>query len=129
MPTTKNHPFSAREDSGFSLMARIKGQTGSNITQASISTITATFYNIDDEDAPVAIGSPASLTVASVVFDTLQTDSRWTKDATGYNFRYDVPATRTGTPCKMRVEIKFVPTTGEPFHDVWEGTVAPIHAS
>lgn len=129
MPTTKINPFSAWEDSGFSIMDRVKGQTGSYITQASISAITATFYNIDDEDNPSAIGSPVSLTVASVVFDTLQTDSRWTRDATGYNFRYDVPATFTATPCKMRIEVKYDPASGENFHVVWEGTVGALHAS
>lgn len=129
MPATKIHPFSAWEDSGFSLMARVYGQTGAAITQAAISAITATFYNIDDEDAPVAIGSPASLTVADVVFDTLQTDSRWTKDSTGYNFRYDVPASYTATGCKARVEIKFDPASGENFHVVFEGTIGDLYAS
>lgn len=129
MADTRVHPFSAWEDSGFSLMARVYGQTGAAITQAAISAITATFYDIDDEDSPVAIGSPASLTVASVVFDTLQTDSRWTKDATGYNFRYDVPATYTATPGKVRCEVKFDPASGENFHVVFEGTVKALHAS
>lgn len=130
MPDPRPHPFSTWEDSGFSLMSRIQGEDGENITQSSINTITASFFNIDDTDDPQELGfSPIILTVSQVVFDTLQTDARWTKDATGYNFRYDVPKTVAVEPCKMRVEILFDPASGENFYDVWEGTVRAIHAT
>jgi hypothetical protein len=80
---------SVYEDSTFSLMARFEVD-GANATQADCSSITIKAWDMSDFDTTVL---SASLTVANVVFDTLQTDGRWSEDATGYNFRYDVADT------------------------------------
>jgi len=106
------------EDSGCSVMARVTGQDGEAITQASITAITCTVFQ-----AGTSVGTPA-VVVADSVFDTLQTDSRWTIDDTGYNFRHDVPAVSFATGDKIyRLEYKFDPAAGENFHIVFE-----IHA-
>lgn len=77
------------EDTTFSLMGRID-VAGANAVQADISAITMYAWNKADLATELIADS---LTVASVVFDTLQTDGRWAEDNTGYNFRYDVAST------------------------------------
>ena len=82
------------EDSTFSLMSRFTVD-GANATQSDCSSITMKAWDVDDYDTPVL---DATLTVSAVVYDTLQTDGRWSVDATGYNFRYDVADTVCTTP-------------------------------
>lgn len=121
------HTFTCYEDSPPSLMARVTGRTGANITQASLTSITLYGYNIANVASPVASG--VALTVSSVVFDTLQTDARWTEDDTGYNFRYDLPASYIATPGEYLFEFVFDPTSGENFVLVWNGYVKPLQNS
>jgi hypothetical protein len=74
------------------LLARIVGTGGAPVLQADVSAVKYTVYLLDDQNpdsrTAVAEHSGVSLTVADVVFDTLQTDPIWTIDATGYNFRH-----------------------------------------
>src|SRR6187402_145567 len=112
MPQARNliNQFVAFEDGGATFMARVLGNAGTAITQATISSITCNVY---DMTAPtVAVISP-TVTVNSVVFDTLQTDARWTADTTGYNFLHAMPATAFPTGKRnYKVEYKFTPTSG-----------------
>lgn len=92
------------ESSSFSVMARIHA-SGANITQADVTSIE---YQIYPHNSTTAHTGATALTVSSVIFDTLQTDARWTKDATGYNFRHDVAATVLTDPAtEYEVEYKF----------------------
>jgi hypothetical protein len=70
-------------------MARFE-VAGSNGVQADCVSIQMKAWKTTDFDNTVL---DAALTVSSVVFDALQTDGRWTRDSTGYNFRYDVADT------------------------------------
>jgi hypothetical protein len=106
------------EDSGFHLMARITIHDASNAQQADISSISLQVWDIDRD---FQVGATENLTVANVVFDTLQTDARWTADSTGYNFRY------TGTAAQVskggstyRYEFKITPASGEVYHIVFD---------
>jgi hypothetical protein len=100
-------------------MARIAGADGAAITQASLTSITYGVFNKADDSAIVAAGT--ALTIADVVFDTLQTDDRWTVDSTGYNFRHDATAATFVTGDVVhRFEYKFTPTSGEAWHVVFE---------
>ena len=98
--------FAVWEDSGASLMARITGNDATNIQQADVTTIAYTVSSLaTDADTGVVTGTETAtgtLTVSSVVFDTLQTDARWTLDSTGYNFRWDVPASIFATGDTVR---------------------------
>ena len=88
------------EDSTFSIMARLH-VNGANAVQSDFSGITYKAWNTNDRETVVASGS---LSVATVVFNTLQTDGRWTEDATGYNFRHDIAADVFTTPGVYRIE-------------------------
>jgi hypothetical protein len=85
------------ENGSIVVMARVDNWSGSYITQATITAASYTIYLLDEDypESPdtrtvVANHEDVALTVADVVFDTLQTDSIWTKDATGYNFKYQL---------------------------------------
>ena len=98
----------AYEDSAFVLLARVEID-GANATQSTVSAITWKAFDVTDPDTVYDSGT---LTVSSVVFDTLQTDGRWSEDWTGYNFRHEVAATVFATPDKRyRIEHK-VTTSG-----------------
>ena len=104
------------EDSGVTLMARIQGEDAANVQQADITSISRNVY-----DGETIVGESTALTVADVVFDTLQTDARWTFDATGYNFKDAVADTVFPVGDTVyRVEYLFTPATGAKFHYVRE---------
>lgn len=106
------------EDGGASLMARVLGNDAANITQASITSITCSVY--DAQERGTAVVTPA-VVVADSVFDSLQTDARWTVDSTGYNFCHDCPATAfPDGDTVYRVIYKFTPASGEVFYKVWD---------
>lgn len=129
MAAVKTHAFAVWEDTGLIVMARIVGNAGTAITQASLTSIKMDVYDITDEDAPAAIGSQDTLTINSVVFDTLQdSDVRWTRDDEGYNFLHTVAATRFASAGPVRIEFMFDPASGENFMMVWEGTVRARYA-
>ena len=92
------------EDTAITCMARIMGDDAVRIEQADVTSITLkTFLNYG-----TTATSTTSLVVADVVFDTLQTDARWTKDSTGYNFRYQIPSSVFDTgDSTYRCEFKF----------------------
>ena len=110
----------AIEDGGATLLARIVGNDAVNITQASISTITYDVYRQSDaNNTDIQQNSP--LTVASVIFDTLQVDAVWTVDSIGYNFSYAADALEIPTGKEVFVfQFKFTPGTGQPFFALYE---------
>lgn len=111
--------------SGTVLMARIVGYNNVAITRA---TLTQIDFLVRDLTAQTS-GSQRTLTIADVIFDTLQTtalDPSWTEDSTGYNFRYIMPASDLAwtagvdfqgnpAPHTFQADVKFTPATGEPF--------------
>lgn len=104
-------------------MARVTGADAANITQASLTTIDWAVYKTDG----TVVSASASLTVSNVIFDTLQTDSRWTEDSTGYNFRHTVPAaTLADGDTVYRVEYKMTATGGEIIRVTYELTTQNV---
>lgn len=103
------------EDGGAQCMARVSGQDGAAITQASLSSITCKVFDISTSTPDGVVATP-TVTISTSVFDTLQTDARWTKDSTGYNFRHSLAASVFATGDHVyRVEYKLAPTSGEAF--------------
>jgi len=101
------------EDGAFSVMARVDldGAVASFL-QASLTSITWKVYDVTDLSTAFATGSA---TISTDVFDTLQTDGRWstvTGDTTGYNFKYEFAATVFTTPGRYRLEFLVIPSAG-----------------
>ncbi len=111
MPPPRIETDQVFEGQSVTHMALIQGNDKVNITQATISSIQ---LRVTDDDGNVI--STTTLVVASTVFDILQTpalDIRWTKDDTGYNFKYstlmsDLPKGDT----LYRFEYRFRPVSG-----------------
>jgi hypothetical protein len=103
------------------LLARVVGAGGANIVRADISAIRYTVYLLDDQDPDARTGVTGhidvALSVAAAVFNSLQTDPRWTVDATGYNFCHvlDVSAHQAFTIAGRRclVEYRLTPSVGQ----------------
>jgi hypothetical protein len=111
--------FTCNAGSGFPYCARINGLAGSPIVQADITSIA---YKVFDLSAGnVQVGATGSLTVATSVYNTMQTDARWEVDATGYNFSFCLPASYTAAlgGHRLQVEVLFTPATGEAFSIVF----------
>lgn len=97
---------------------------GSNIQQADLSSIGYKIYKKND---PGTLIDSGTLTVANVIFDTLQTDSIWTQDSTGYNFKTTVAGANLADPDVIyRVEFQLTGTGGELAAVVAEITTLPM---
>ena len=111
----------AYKNGSVTLLARVVGKDGANIVQADIASAKYSIYLLDDQDADARTAvtghTDVALTVAAVVFDTLQTDALWTVDETGYNFRHvlDVSAQEAFTIAGRRflVEFELTPVSGQ----------------
>ncbi len=117
------------EDTGPRLMARVVSVDGSAMLQSSVSSISYGVFDLSVGSPPTQVAS-GTLTVGTVVYDTLQTDARWTKDTTGYNFGWSAPASifpKGGR--KYQVEIKIVPTSGENFFLIFLITSKEVYSS
>lgn len=101
------------QGSTFAVMYRVMVD-GDEMVQADVDTIEYAIYNDDTREVVLAL---TSLTVANVVFDTLQTDERWTVDTDGYNFRHDVSHSLLTDPdVTYRIEYKITLDGGSEFY-------------
>lgn len=122
------------EDKSVTLMARLTQRPtapdtpGTPLTQANFSSMT---YTVTDRGAspPAAVSGhdDASLTVASVIFDTLQ---GWHVDTIGHNFRTTIAGTAFPTGGnKYQIEVEYTLTSGETGAAIWEATANPLYTS
>jgi hypothetical protein len=103
------------------LMARIVGHDAALATPDDIASVDYSIYLLDDDDpdarSAVTGHDEVSLTVADVLFTSLQTDDRWTVDTTGYNFRHtiDISSNQAFTIAGRRylVEYRLTPDEGQ----------------
>ena len=115
--------------SGVTLLARVLGQNGAPITQA---TITSIAWTLTDLTAGAALAS-GTFTVASAVFDSLQLDPRWAADGVGYNFLGTLAASnfalaspsagvpgQAPAPRRYQCDVAFTPASGEAFRVVFQ---------
>lgn len=101
--------FVANEDGAAVFLARIYGVDGT-FTQSLFGSITR--YVKDTRTGQVV---SASVTVATSVYDTLQTNSIQWPFSTGYNFRDVIPASALADGRRYIVQYKFTPSAGEVF--------------
>lgn len=128
MPIVQPIKGSCWEGSGPILLARIVGNAGTAITQATVTSIACKVFDLDGTAPDTAVAEP-SVAVASTVYDSLQTsDPRWTEDVTGYNFLHQVAASVITEPHRYRIEYKFTPSTGQPFYAVFEVTAVNVRS-
>jgi len=72
-------------------MGRFLIHDGSVAQQADITSVGYKVYDVDDPSSVII--EDADVTVSTVFYDSLQTDSRWTLDSTGFNFAWAAPVT------------------------------------
>lgn len=116
------------EDGDVTEMARFT-INGANGTISDVSTIQRHIFDLSSTTPETDLDDSA-VVVATSVFDALQTDARWTKDLTGYNFRDRVPSTFFTTGGHTyRVEYLFTGASAEKFWIVYEHTARKVSAS
>lgn len=105
------------EDAGHVLLARVANHDGELFVEADFGDIT---FKCVDLAAPLVTVLNGTLTVATVIHDTLQTDARWTVDSTGYNFEWRTLATMFPNGGKLyQVDVRFSPASGEDVVLTW----------
>ena len=114
------------EDSTPTFLARVKidsSGTLANVQQADVTSIT---WKVFLGGTEVGTGT---LTVSSVVFNTLQTGTIWDEDSTGYNFKTQLALANFASSGAHRVEFKWTLTGGTVFFLVYNVTVNAVRTS
>lgn len=115
------------EDTGLVLMARVMTVANVAAQQADISSIALKVYDSADRTTTIATATPV---VADTIYDTLQTGGPWSKDSTGYNFRYLTTASQLPAGNKTyRFEFMVTPASGAPMAIVYEVPTADLWGS
>jgi hypothetical protein len=88
------------KDGSVILLARVVGGDGTPVTIAKIDDAEYSVYHVDNDFPDCLTVSPGhngvTLTVADVIFDTLQEDDLWgDTDDEGYNFKYAIDVSET----------------------------------
>lgn len=98
------------EDSDLWLLGRVALQGVTTDLISDIETITWAAYDVEGDGTAFTSGS---LTVATVVSNTLLTGAMWTTDSIGYNFTHAIPNTVfTAGGKRYRFEHKFTWSAG-----------------
>lgn len=120
------------EDTTVTLLARVLVDASNVLTagvQSDFSAITYTVYSNN-----VVVTSSTSLTIASVIYNTLQTGSIWStsldKDGfTGFNFKATIAAASFPTGnTTYEVAVKFTLSGGNVFFGVFEVTTRDLQS-
>lgn len=134
MPTAQHQTGVALKNSAPIFLARVVGNDGSYLQQANLSSIAYGIFSLNpnDPDSETAVTghSAVSLTIASVVWDTLQSDALWMNDdgeyvdATGYNFRFQPSiASNQAFPVagvEYLVRVTMTPSSGQKIVVCWK---------
>lgn len=107
------------ENSACVILARVTKDTGANVVQADVSAVAVKVFDTETE---AQVGATLTPAVSSCFYDTLQIDSRWPIDTTGYNFALSVNGSYFPDGGKVyQVEVRVTPTSGDPFYmEPWQ---------
>lgn len=102
-------------------LARVVGHNAVAITRTDVAAIEYSVYLLeaDDPDSRTVVSGHdgVALDKMSVIYDSLQTDARWTRDAVGYNYRHAIDvASNAAFALAGRdylVEYRLTPTAGQ----------------
>ena len=103
------------------LLARVVGADNTPVNQADLASAEYSVYLLDHDDpdaATVVTGHEGvSINVSSLIFNTLQTDTLWDVDQTGYNFKHilDVSEDQAFTVAgrTYRIIFELTPSAGQ----------------
>lgn len=108
---------------------RARNLQGNLVTQASLSALK---YTIVDLVTGLTTVSKASLSIPACIFDTLQIDARWTRDAIGYNALFLLPFSSfpnyASSAQEYLVEFLFYPQDQNNFSAEFRGRVKRINS-
>lgn len=116
------------QKSGAVLTARVQDQDGTDLVQSSLSSITYTIFDNSVPTLPEALSgyTDLPLVITSVVYNSLQTPSGGGLTSQ-YNFRHILAAAAIADTIPLRVEYKFVPTSGEQLIIAFNLQVIPMY--
>ena len=101
---------SAIENSPCVILARIRNAEGVYVEAADVLQITCRIYDAYNETLIESI----DIEPDDVLYSDMQTDRRWTRDDTGYNFAHTIPGTALPEGnTRYRIEYKIEPASGE----------------
>ena len=108
--------------------ARLVNEDGTLPVQADFGTVALNLYRISEtgtQDTAIFTEAPA---IATVLFDTLQTDAAWTLDDTGYNFNTTIAGANIDElgGGRFKYECILTPTSGSTHVVAREFTVKDI---
>lgn len=142
MPATDTYKIIVNEDGSATLLGRVCARNGGGsaspiakegnlIVQADLSTATLSAFDVTSNDRTTAHYT-ATLTISSVIYDTLQTSGIWLNipDGLGGNFLCDVGPTAFPTGARLvRIEVKFTTGAGGVLWGKWTAECAPVQTS
>ena len=104
------------EQGDATFLARVKYQSAL-IVQANVTSIACKVQRWSSSDGTKTVtyerpDAPDEIDPEDVIFDTLQTDDRWTADSTGFNFAVTVPASAFPGPDQYFVLFTITTTAG-----------------
>jgi hypothetical protein len=117
----------AHRNGSLLLLARIVNWDNAAIQQADVASISYTVRLIDEDDeyttTVVSGHDGVAIAVADAIYDTLQTDSVWSVDSTGYNFKHQLDvSSNQAFATRGRayfVDVAITPVSGQVIRATW----------
>lgn len=106
-------------DGTATLMARLRHWDNALLRRSDVDSIVYTVFTVAGDSRTAVPGhTDVAINPAESVFDELQTDARWNRDDSGYNFRHTLDiataplATTPGS--QLLVALTLTPVSGQP---------------